>query len=110
MDATISMPAHYGIAKIEPDDGMALLRSIFPNAEADQLNFVMFSTSGVHGSYLTLEEVGKSLATPEPETLTILIVRPRTVFMQYGSIKVGKEDLPFLKKLRKSSRKAMQAW
>lgn len=107
---TVSMPPAYGVARIEPDDGMALLRSIFPKAEADPLNFVLFSTSGVHGSYLDIEDVEKSLDTPEPEMLTVLIVRPQTVFMQYGSIVVTKDDIKFLKKLRASSRKAVKQW
>lgn len=110
MTTAIMMPPAYGVAKINPDDGMALLREIFPDGEANPLNFVMFSTSGVHGSYLDIEDVEKSLKTSEPQKLTILIVRPRTVFMQYGEIIVKNGDIRYLKKLRNSSRKAMRQW
>lgn len=40
----------------------AALRGMFPDAKADDMNFVLFSTSGVHGTYNTIEEAEKHLA------------------------------------------------
>lgn len=59
---------HYNIFRIheaseEPgaDIGMAFLRAWFPNGEGDPMNLVFFSTSGVHGSYITIEQVEKGM-------------------------------------------------
>lgn len=94
----------YGVQKIDAESGMSLLRSMFPDGKADELNFCLFSTSGTHGSYLSIEEVAESLDTDEPSGLTVLIVQPRTVRMLYGDIKIAKSDVPFLLALRASSR------
>jgi hypothetical protein len=100
---TIHIQAAYSIDKLDPEKGMASLRAMFPEAKADDLNFVLFSTSGTHGSYLTIEDVEASLDTDEPESLTVLVVQPRTVRMLYGDIDVTKEDVAYLKALRASS-------
>ena len=81
--------------------GMDRLREIFPDGEANQMNFCLFSTSGVHGSYWTIEEVELN-QSPE---VTFLIVHPRLVAMQYGNVEPKTaEDFAFLKKLRQSSK------
>ncbi len=49
--------AHYNTYSF---DSMAALREFFPNG-ADPMNFVLFSTSGVHGTYATIEEIEASL-------------------------------------------------
>ena len=97
--------AHYNIFVIKPEQGMAALRWMFPDGEADDLNFVLFSTSGVHGSYCTIEEVEASATTDEPiGGVTFLIIQPRLVCMRYGECTPKtKDDYDFLKKLRKSS-------
>lgn len=93
---------HYSIYR--SIDGMGLLRSIFPDGEADEMNFCLFSTSGVHGTYRTIEE-------EEEEQLigiTFLIVQPRVVAMHYGEVyPASPEDFEFLKKLRRSSKEAV---
>lgn len=85
-------------------DGMEALRTMFPDGEANDLNFVLFSTSGVHGSYATLEEVEE-----EPDLgLTFLIVQPRIVGVRYGNCEPKTpEDFAFLRKLRASSWRAV---
>lgn len=108
----ILIAKHYSISNINSLDE---LKNIFPEGECNELNFVMFSTSGVHGSYATLEEIENSLALGLSEddddycrnSLTILVIQPRLVNMLYGDIRVEKCDIPYLKKLKESSKKAM---
>jgi hypothetical protein len=109
--------AHYNIYEIDPENGVAALREMFPLGEANTMNFVLFSTSGVHGSYVTIEEIEAGLekygsdpefGDEEPDDwlgnmLTVLIVQPRLVCMRYGNIAVKLADIPFLKQLRASS-------
>lgn len=108
--------AHYNIFQIT--GGIAALKDIFPEGEADDMNFALFSTSGVHGSYLTLDELARGIDKygdepefeddEEPEDyagdqLTVIIVQPRIVCLRYGNITVKKDDLPYLRKLQATS-------
>ena len=90
--------------------GMEALRTMFPEGEADEMNFVLFSTSGVHGSYTTIEEhesepVFTEDGEPDQEnTVTFVIVQPRIVAMRYGVVcPKSPDDYAFLRKLRQSS-------
>ncbi|WP_300747620.1 hypothetical protein [Pseudomonas sp.] len=108
---------HYNIFGTKgPDEAMDFLRLYFPDGEANELNFVLFSTSGVHGLYTTLEEEWASIGKPyefqedgDPEIkregeVTFLLVQPRIVGMTYGNARLStSEDFEFLKKLRASS-------
>jgi hypothetical protein len=109
---------HYNVFRMRSEAlGLRFLRRLFPRGEADDLDFVLFSTSGVHGSYATLEEVlcgvtkypfgfGPDDEWPEDyhgDTITFLLVEPRIVSMTYGNAKIQPEDGPFLFKLRESS-------
>lgn len=105
----VSVTAAYEIAELKPEDGVRQLREIFPDGKANDLNFVLFSTAGTHGSYLTIEEVLASLDGDEPELLTVLVIQPRVVRMLYGSIEITKDDRSFLRLLRESSFDAMVA-
>lgn len=93
------MGSHYSVNCAK--DGMKLLRSIFPDGEADEMNFVLFSTSGVHGTYQTIEE-----EEADPGIgVTFLVVHPRLVTVQYGNAyPQSKSDYDFLKQLRASSK------
>ena len=87
-------------------DEMELLKRYFPKGEATIYNFVLFSTSGVHGSHMTIENVEDGTAYGE---LTFLIIQPMNVEMIYGNLyDIKKSDIPFLKKLRESSKKVVQ--
>lgn len=90
---------HYSINRAR--DGMDLLRLVFPDGEANEMNICLFSTSGVHGTYRTIEE-----EEADPGCgVTFVIVHPRLVTMQYGNVEPKtKEDFAFLKKLRQSSK------
>jgi hypothetical protein len=87
---------HYSIDRIQ---SLADLKDVFPEPIADEMNFCLFSTSGVHGTYTTIEEAE---AEPDGE-VTILVVHPRTVTLRYGNIPVDAESAPYLKALRASS-------
>lgn len=119
---------HYNIYAMKRDtDRVEFLRQVFPEGEANEMNFVLFSTSGVHGTYVTLEEIEHSLTKygegPQPwdddeedlgpddhccPEVTFLLVQPRIVGMTYGNVRVTLADLPFLKKLRETSWAAVQ--
>ena len=106
--ATISMPSHYSIIKLgggDPVKARDALFAIFPEDTANSLNFVLFSTSGVHGSYETIEDIEADLN--DDSELTVLVVQPRIVALQYGRVRVTAGDIPRLKRLRQSSWQVM---
>lgn len=90
---------YYSIQQIKSIDD---LKKIFPTPEANELNFCLFSTSGVHGHYGTIEDCE---AEPDEYSheVTVLVVHPRTVTLVYGNVPVTKETAPYLKALRASS-------
>lgn len=88
--------------------GMAALREMFPTAQANERNFVLFSTSGVHGTYATIEEIEFDIKAGVSEEgfnrLTFLIVQPRLVTVRYGiCLPETLDDIRYLKKLRETS-------
>lgn len=94
---------HYSINSVSAEDGMGLLRKLFPEGEAQGEQFVLFSTSGIHGTYRTIEEV-ESREGHEYGELTFLVIRTRVVEVFYGNcLPVTEEDFAFLKRLRNSS-------
>jgi hypothetical protein len=97
---------YYSVHKLPGgrETAMAALRELFPDGEANELNFVLFSTSGVHGTYCTIE----SCEAGEVRDVTFLVVQPRIVALRYGNVMpLSPEDFAFLKKLRASSMKAV---
>ena len=102
----------YEVVKWNAADCMAKLREWFPDGEADELNFALFSTSGIHGHYCTIEEceacvLGES--SDEIQDVTFLVVMPRVVQLNYGNCAPRTlEDFAFLKKLRASSKAVVQ--
>lgn len=102
--------SNYRVYPLDPQEAIELLRKWFPEGEANEMNLPIFSTSGVHGSYLTIEDVEKELQDNpgmETTTLTVSVYRPRIVSIGYGNIDVALTDIPFLKKLRASSQKIL---
>lgn len=104
--------AHYNTFGCREDDGMAALRTMFPKGEADEFNAVLFSTSGVHGMYTTIEEAEAAVQRGNKDedgedwhpSVTFLIVHPRIVCLRYGNCRpTTPEDFAFLKTLRESS-------
>jgi hypothetical protein len=114
---------HYNIYGTKPGMQMKLLREFFPDGEANEMNLVLFSTSGAHGTYITIEEVEESCqkygfdhetaeededaAWPDDRVgtdVTFLLIQPRIVSVTYGNVFVKSQaDIEFLKKLRASS-------
>lgn len=114
---------HYNNFAFQRGREMAVLREWFPDGEANDMNFVLFSTSGIHGSYTTIEavETGLSKYGDEPKfdseswpddyagnEITVLIVQPRICCLRHGNLSVTLDDIPYLKKLRASSYKVAQ--
>lgn len=101
----IEMPTHYKNIEIKSIDQ---LRSLFPEGQANYLNFVLFSTDGIHGSNDTIEDCENAFSEGEKDVnLTVLVIRPRIVSMVYGHVKIDFNDISYLKKLRESSFKVL---
>lgn len=119
-NAVIAVAEHYSVRCFDldgrnrhcPETGMRALRGMFPAGDADALNVALFSTSGIHGSYTTIEEIEEALARapdpfPDECDLTVLVLRPRTCVLLYGRVRVGASDTSWLKRLRDSSHAAL---
>lgn len=119
--------SHYNTYGTEsPDKGMALLRDWFGKPKSmNAMNLVLFSTSGVHGMYTTIEEVERDIRKygPDgcgvedcshndgwhPREVTFLLIQPRIVSMTYGNASCRTlDDAKFLKRLRRESWAAVQ--
>lgn len=124
--------SYYTVLHLSGSDGkesedIDALRGFFGDTGPNIYNFVLFSTSGIHGWYGTLDEIEASIIKhgleppfphgPEDETpddwlppvVTFLIVSPRTVTLRCGNVRIeSMEDLKYLKQLRESSWKVMQ--
>lgn len=91
------------------DDGnltLPALREMFPTATADSMNFVLFSTSGTHGTYDTIEDVEEEVKTNgfTFDGLTFVVVQPRLAGIRYGRVyPQTPEDFDFLRMLRTTS-------
>jgi hypothetical protein len=97
--------AHYSVFELK-GDGMEALRLMFPTGDADYMNAVLFSTSGVHGHYGTIEEAERHLAGDEDASsdVTFVVIQPRLVTIRYGNVEPqNATDIAYLKKLRASS-------
>lgn len=111
LDKTNPDGAHYSIIGLERGvDGTQALRTMFPDAKANDMNFVLFSTSGVHGTYNLIEEAERFLSGDQEACgeVTFLIVHPRLVCLRYGVCRPqNQDDIDFLKRLRASSHTAV---
>lgn len=91
------------------------LKSIFPDGKADDLNWCLLSTSGMHGTYTKIDTLKEYFSNPQrfvkeenggedfDPRVTVLVVRPREVSMLYGHIEVEEKDLKYLSDLVESS-------
>jgi len=90
-------------------EGINHLKKIFPDGDANDLNWCVLSTSGVHGTYGTLDDLEKYFSSGELKYLSItaLVIMPRVVSMLWGHIDITLEDIPYLRKLVTSSLRFM---
>ena len=86
------------------------LKTIFPDGKADDLNWVFLSTSGIHGSYITLDDLEKDSDCAEciddegNTHITILVLHPRMCCIKFGEMKINlKNDSQYLRGLVKST-------
>lgn len=99
---------HYNIFDSKDSvSAIVTLRDWFKDDDSvNEMNFILFSTSGIHGSYRTLEDIAESTAKygfdidghdewPDdrvwPEA-TFLLVQPRLVSMTFGNARIRDED------------------
>lgn len=100
---------HYNTFSCKDENGIQGLREFFPKGTADEFNLCVFSTSGIHGMYTTIEECEareKDEETGEVifTAVTFCIIQPRICTIRYGNcIPETPDDFVFLKKLRQSS-------
>ncbi len=103
---------HYNNFGCRDEHGMTALRKFFESGKADEFNVCLFSTSGVHGTYRTIEEaeqewlLGCDGESGEPckPMVTFLIVQPRICTTRHGNCMPNTaDDFAFLKSLRQSS-------
>lgn len=95
--------AHYTIWRLDSIDDV---REHFPDGTDYQLNWLFVGTSGVHGSYASLDDVEDQIRAPrdtpededaDPPMVTLLIVQPRLVKTTYGTVPVTLEDIAWLR-------------
>lgn len=100
---------YYQVARLDGDSVNAL-RQMFPDGKADSMNWVIGSTSGVHGGYTSLDEIlaGRNLTEDDDNycgnLFTVLVIQPRRVRLLYGNVTItSDEDMAFLRGLIASS-------
>ncbi len=121
--------AHYSVFRLQDQEaGVDALREFFVSGP-DEMNLVLFSTSGVHGCYTTIEDIERSGQAWgwEPWTgdddppkdwpgrdegrdwsllLTFTIFQPRIVCARYGRVRVRSQaEVDYLRSLRDASAK-----
>ena len=90
------MAKHYRVIKIDgtPDQQWDTIKNIFADGP-DDMNWVIGSTSGIHGTYNSLDSIEKdwdeAAAHPRHENhhqryFTLLVIHPRMVCLVYGHI------------------------
>jgi hypothetical protein len=97
---------HYTMKPVNELEGMSFLREAFPYGQANELSFVLFSTSGVHGSYVTIEQCESR--EEGCDAVTFFYCQPRKVGVVWGNcVPKTKQDFAFLKDLRRTSWEAL---
>lgn len=97
--------------RIDSVDDVVKVFGLDLNAVDFTLNWCFLSTSGVHGSYCTLDDLQRYFDDPEKfcaeensgepyePNITITIVQPRIVRMGSGSLRIEPTDIPYLRDL-----------
>lgn len=99
---------YYATIEIESMDDLRELLS----QGADALNWLFLSTSGTHGSYVTLDSIWPELDEydeGQDPYITVLVIQPRTVRTFYGNIPISLEDVGWLQEQVKATVRAVEA-
>jgi hypothetical protein len=112
LDQTNPYSAHYVVMRMESGfSGMQALRELFPEGIADELNMVLFSTSGCDGTRNTIEKAETHLQSPGKNTfseVTFLVLHPRRTALRFGNCSPETQaDIDYLKRLRATSHAAL---
>lgn len=118
---------HYNCFKSKQDPcTVEALKYIWDDpSKVNNLNFILFGTSGIHGSYGSVKELRESFDKygiidgdgsedfeyPEgySDTITFVIIQPRLVTMRYGNVRItSNDDLVYLEALRDNSAEAVK--
>jgi len=80
---------------------MDMIHAIFDDGPDYQLNWLLLSTSGIHGSYLTLDnlEADESLWQRGYANITAMVFQPRIVRAIYGEIIITRDDIDYLRSI-----------
>lgn len=109
---TLEVWPHYKVSEIK---SIKDIKSIFPDGKANVLNWFFASTSGIHGSGATLDDIekyfgwnGEEPLEVEDNYLTVLVVQPRLCVLRYGAFEIQPEDLEYLRELVRSTLSAVR--
>ncbi|HVQ45157.1 MAG TPA: hypothetical protein VMT30_09485 [Candidatus Saccharimonadia bacterium] len=110
---------HYSIGQVTSIEDLHTSFGVDPRPNT--LNYVLGSTSGVHGSYASLDDIeacfertcdcegGDHEYDEEGRAdFTVLLVRPRLVHLSYGHIEITRGDIPYLRLLITRSMEAIR--
>lgn len=78
-----------------------------------QMNWLVLSTSGVHGTYATLDQIEQNMIEDDEDPhyqeraldengnimyfITVLIIQPRRCTTYYGHVQIQRTDIPWLR-------------
>ena len=113
--------SHYSVCSLDDIDD---LKRIFPEGKCNTLNWFYLSTSGVHGSYTTLDDIEKGWDIVKKEgwdeevddwpegycgrDITVGVLMPRMAKVIYGNIELEtRDDIRWLRELLNSSIEAI---
>ncbi len=99
-----------GYYSIYESESLDKLKGIFPDGTANTMNWLLCSTSGVHGTYTDLNEIENKIREEgEGDHLTFLVIKPRVVQIIYGNVFVGNlDDVAWLRSVVSSSLDAIK--
>ena len=87
---TVVQWPHYEILRLETLED---LWECFPGDRADEMNWLVCSTSGVHGSYVTLDRLLERWDDEEGlRFITVLVIQPRLDVLRYGELELHSHE------------------
>lgn len=103
------MPAYYDMEEARwTFEELAAFFEAGSSGKPDQLNWLFLSTSGVHGSYVTLDDLEKEWGKAEHQEITMILVCPRIVHMKWGTLSIKREHIPLLREWVAASLEAVR--